>query len=147
MKLSTKGRYGTRAMLELAMRQETGPVNVKEIAEKQDISPRYLEHLMARLASRGLVRPVRGRGGGFVLSRPPSEITLADIVEALEGPISVVECVEDPAACDRYSTCATREIWEGVSQSITRYLGEMTLEELYQRQQEKDETKTAMYYI
>ena len=147
MKLSTKGRYGTRAMLDLVMHQDAGPVNVKEIAERQGISARYLEHLMSRLASSGLVRPVRGRSGGFVLSRRASEITLAEIVEALEGRIAVVECVVDPGVCHRASFCATREVWGGVSQSITRYLSEMTLENLYQQQRKKEETQTAMYYI
>ena len=146
MKLSTKGRYGTRAMLDLVMHQG-GPVNVKEIAERQGVSQRYLEHIMVRLASRGLVRPVRGRSGGFMVSRPASEITLAEIIEALEGPIDVVECVADSGVCDRVSFCATREIWEGLSQSITQYLSEMTLEDLYQRQRKKQETRTAMYHI
>jgi len=147
MKLSTKGRYGTRAMLDLVMHRDSGPANVKEIAERQGVSPRYLEHLMVRLASSGLVRSVRGRSGGFVLSRRASEITLAEIVEVLEGRISMVECVAEPDVCDRASFCATREVWDGVSQCISRYLSEMTLEDLYQRQREKQETQTAMYYI
>jgi len=147
MKLSTKGRYGTRAMLDLAMHREAGPVNLKYIAERQGVSWRYLEHLMVRLASQGLVRPVRGRGGGFVLSRPASQISLAEIVEALEGSMSVVECLADAEVCHRAPFCATREVWDGVSQSISRYLDEMTLEDLCQRQRKKQETQTAMYYI
>ena len=147
MKLSTKGRYGTRAMLDLAMHQDGGPVNLKEVAERQGISRRYLEHLMARLASSGLVRSVRGRSGGFVLTRPPSEITVGEVVEALEGPINVVDCGSDPSVCTRVSTCVTREVWNEVSQTIAHYLSQITLEDLYQRQRKRQEAGMAMYYI
>jgi len=147
MKLSTKGRYGTRAMLDLAMYQDGGPVNLKEVAERQGISRRYLEHLMARLASSGLVRSVRGRSGGFVLTRPPSEITVEEVVEALEGPINVADCGSDPSVCPRVSACVTQEIWNEVSQTIAHYLSQITLEDLYQRQRKRQEAGMAMYYI
>ncbi len=147
MKISTKGRYGTRALLDLAMHLDGGPVNVKEIAERQGISPRYLGHLMARLVASGLVRPVRGRSGGFVLSRPPSEITLAEIVETLEERIAVVDCVADAGVCERASFCATRDVWCEVSQSISQHLNGITLDDLCHRQRDKLETQRAMYHI
>jgi Rrf2 family protein len=147
MKLSTKGRYGTRAMLDLAMHQDNGPVNLKEMAQRQIISRRYLEHLMSRLVSAGLVRSVRGRSGGFVLAREPSEITLAEVVEALEGQINVVECTADPSTCNRASECVTRDVWDEVSKVITRHLASITLDDLRMRQQERMRAGTAMYYI
>ena len=118
MKLSTRARYGARAMLDLAVHHAQRPVNIKEIAERQDISATYLEQLMLRLASHGLVRTVRGRGGGFVLSRPPSRIVMDEIVEALEGPADLVECVGNPGLCYRAPLCVTREIMDG---SVARH--------------------------
>lgn len=147
MKLSTKGRYGTRATLDLAMYQDNGPVNLKDMAERQAISRRYLEHLMSRLVTAGIVRSVRGRSGGFVLAREPSEITLAEVVEALEGPINVVECTSDPSTCNRASGCVTRDIWDEVSRIITHHLASITLDDLRMRQQERMRAGTAMYYI
>jgi len=147
MKLSTKGRYGTRAMLDLAIHQSEEPVNVKGIAERQGVSRRYLEQLMVRLTSRGLVRPVRGRSGGFVLARSPSQITVAEVVEALEGRINIVECVEDSSICERAPLCVTREIWEEVSQAIARHLGQITLEDMAQRYRKRQEMGMAMYHI
>ena len=147
MRLSTKGRYGTRAMLDLAVRQTDGPVNIAEIARREDISARYLEQLMIRLASRELVRPVRGRGGGFVLARTPAEITLGEIIEALEGPVNIADCTRDPGVCDRSALCTTREIWEELSQTITIHLGQITLEDMAQRHRKKHESEMGMYHI
>ncbi len=147
MKLSTKGRYGTRAMVDLGLHQDAGPVNLRQIAGRQGVSRRYLEQIMVRLTSHGLVRPVRGRGGGFALSRPPSQIPLADIVEALEGPINVVDCVSDPGSCDRASSCATRDVWAEVANAIAQHLGGITLEDLCQGQRKKQETQATTYHI
>jgi len=129
------------------MQQDTGPVNLKDMAARQAISRRYLEHLMSRLVSAGLVRSVRGRSGGFVLTQEPSEITLAEIIEALEGQINVVECGSDPSICDRFSDCVTRAVWEDVSRVITEHLSKITLDDLRTRQQERMRAGTAMYYI
>ena len=147
MKLSTKGRYGTRAMVDLALNGDAGPVSSKGIAERQDVSRGYLEQLLLRLASRGLVRPVRGRSGGFVLVKAPSQITVAEIVEALEGPIDVVKCVEAPAVCDRASYCAIRDVWVGVSRAIDRHLSGITLADMASLQRERQEAGAAMYSI
>ena len=147
MKLSTKGRYGTRAMLDMALHHDQSPISLKQIAERQDISRRYLEHLMVRLVSSGLVRSVRGRGGGFTLTRAPSEIALSEIMEALEGPINVVECEDDPSVCNRVSECVTREVWHEVSQVMMDYMGRITLEEMCRRHREKQSSGMRMYYI
>jgi Rrf2 family protein len=147
MKLSTKGRYGTRAMVDLAFHQDRGPVSLGDMSRRQGVSRRYLEHLVARLGATGLVRSTRGRGGGFVLARPASEISLADIIEALEGRISVVDCGADPSVCARSAVCAARDVWTDVSEIIMRHLSQISLEDLCQRQREKQGAGTSMYYI
>jgi Rrf2 family cysteine metabolism transcriptional repressor len=148
MKLSTKGRYGSRAMLELALHYGEGPVSVKEIAERQDISVRYLENLMISLLSRGLVTSVRGKGGGFTLARAPEEIRLLEVIRATEGSLSPVACVDEPEACKRSGSCVTIEIWELVKQSLTDVLGSITLRDMVHKYAQKTEREEAlMYYI
>jgi len=147
MKLSTKGRYGTRAMIDLALNRDDGPVSSRDIARRQSVSRGYLEQILVRLAARDLVRPVRGRSGGFVLSRAPSEITLAQIVEALEGRIDVVKCADDPTVCDRASHCVTRDVWAGVSRAIDHHLSGITLADMAERQSERHEAGAATYSI
>jgi Rrf2 family cysteine metabolism transcriptional repressor len=148
MKLSTKGRYGSRAMLELALHYGEGPVSVKEIAERQDISVRYLENLMISLLSRGLVTSVRGKGGGFTLARAPEEIRLLEVIRATEGSLSPVACVDEPEACKRSGSCVTIEIWELVKQSLTDVLGSITLKDMVHKYAQKTEREEAlMYYI
>ena len=134
-------------MLDLAIHQGEGPVKVREIAERQQISRRYLEQLMLRLSSQGFVRAVRGRSGGFVLTKPPSQIILGEIVEALEGQINLVECANDLSVCNRASVCTTREIWEDVSHVIAHHLYQITLEDMAQRHRERQELETHMYHI
>ena len=107
MKITTKGRYGVRAALELALGYGSGPVMVREIAEKQDISERYLEHILNRLRTAGLLRSTRGAKGGYELSRPPAEITVGDIVRTLEGPLDIVSCTGD-YECGRARGCAAK---------------------------------------
>lgn len=147
MRLSTKGRYGTRAMVDLALNSKNGPVSSKDISQRERVSRGYLEQILLRLASRSLVRPVRGRAGGFVLSRPPSRITAAEIVEALEGPVDVVECTEDPACCERSLFCVTRDVWSGVSRAIDSHLSGITLADMARRQRQMQETRAATYSI
>jgi Rrf2 family protein len=143
MKLSTKGRYGARAMLELALRYGQGPVAVREIARSQDISERYLENLMLPILSHGLVTSVRGKGGGFLLARAPEEITLAEIVRATEGTLSPVACLDDPGSCGRSGTCVTFEIWQMLGRSMTDLLGGITLCDMARRHLRKEEPSAA----
>ena len=147
MRLSTKGRYGTRAMVDLALHSKNGPVSSRDIAERESVSRGYLEQILLRLSARNLVRPVRGRAGGFLLSRPPSQITAAEIVEALEGPINVVDCTEDPACCERSYFCVTRDVWSGVSRAIDTHLSGITLADMAGRQREMQEARAATYNI
>ena len=147
MKLSTKTRYGARAMLYLALNNDAGPCSVREIAAHQGLSPKYLEHLMAELGTAGLVRGVRGPNGGYTLGRPPAKITLRDIYDAFEGIGSFVECTEDPSLCPRYDGCVTQEVWSQMYLACMGVLESATLTDLVQRAQEKQGSLAAMYYI
>lgn len=132
MKFSTKARYGLRAMIELALRNEEDPVSVKSIAECQGISEAYLEQLMAILSRRGLVRSIRGAQGGYLLARDPSTIRVGDVIRALDGPLVPVECVsrENPVNCKRYDYCPTRPVWERVRDVLEESLDSLTLQDL-----------------
>lgn len=130
MKMTTRGRYGLRAMLELARRYDEPPVLMSTLAEQERISRKYLHTLLASLKSAGLVQSLRGAGGGFRLSRAPSEIRLSEVLQAVEGPLSLVDCVARPSVCDRSRTCTARRVWEKLSIAIERALGSVTLQEL-----------------
>ena len=123
-----------RVMLELALRAGEGPVPVEEIAARQGISAHYIHLLVPVLRRAGLVRAVRGPKGGCLLSRPPSEITLLEAVEAAEGKIAPVECLVDEGFCGKAGGCAAREVWSEVSAAVEGVLGGKTLEDLAARQ-------------
>ena len=147
MKLSTKIRYGARAMLELATHYGEGPIELREIARRQDISIKYLEQVMIPLRTAGLVKSVRGAKGGYVLAKPPSGISLDDVVNTLEGPLYLVDCVGDPKACRRSSRCVTRDVWKDVSQALHAVLKSMTLEEMARRRIEIENGDSPIYQI
>jgi Rrf2 family transcriptional regulator, cysteine metabolism repressor len=147
MKLSTRGRYGTRAVLELALRYGEGPVLLKDVASRQDIPVSYLENLMGSLRASGLVATVRGMHGGYYLAKPPSEITLNQIVSALEGSMAPVECVDEQNYCSRAELCATRDVWCEVKQAIEGVLESITVEDLVRRHREKQSPAPSRYYI
>ncbi len=147
LKLSTKGRYGTRLMLELALNYGREPILLKEAAKRQEMSVGYLEHLVPVLKTAGLINSARGAHGGYSLSKPPSEITLKEIVCALEGNMSVVECVGTPGVCNRVNTCVTRDIWEEISEKIKDILHATTLEDMVKRQKEKLKSTSLTYTI
>ncbi|MGC7873673.1 RrF2 family transcriptional regulator [Desulfosporosinus sp. SYSU MS00001] len=150
MKLSTKGRYGVRAMFDLAQHMGEGPVSLKSISERQGISEHYLEQLIAGLRKAGLVKSVRGAQGGYLLGREPDKIKVGDIIRVLEGPIAPTECVseEDPECCTKAEYCITRTIWERVRDSIAEVLDSITLETmLLDAQKLESERSLYMYYI
>ncbi len=150
MKLSTRGRYGLKAMFDLAQHAGEGPISLKSIAERQDISEHYLEQLVSGLRKTGLVKSVRGAQGGYILGREPSKIRVGDIIRVLEGPIAPVECVseEDPECCEKADYCVTRTIWEKVRNSISEVLDSITLADMIQDAAKKEnERKYYMYYI
>ena len=147
MKLSTKIRYGARAMLELASHYGEGPVELKEIARCQDISIKYLEQVIIPLRTAGLVKSVRGSKGGYSLAKPPSEICLFDVIETLEGPLCLVDCINDPKSCRRSLSCVTRDIWSDVSEALRRVLRSITLDEMVRRRIEKENGDYPTYQI
>lgn len=140
MKISTRARYGTRAMLDMAANYGKGPQMVKGIAARQGISPRYLEQLLFALKMSGLVRSVRGTRGGFVLGRPPADITALQIVEALEGSIAPVGCVDQPAQYVRSNYCVTHDIWTEVKSAVANVLGSQTLADMVKKYKQKEKT-------
>ncbi len=134
MKLSTKGRYGVRLMLDLALHEADGPVALKDIAARQEISENYLSNLIALLKNAGFVRSVRGSQGGYTLARPPREITLKDILFVLEGSMCLVECTEKPLLCRRSGQCLMLDIWSEVTGKMREALESFTLEKMMERQ-------------
>lgn len=139
MKISTRARYGTRAMLDLALHYDQGTIMVKDIAERQQISGRYLEQLLFALKLVGMVRSTRGTKGGFTLAKSPSEIRLIDIVEALDGSIAPVGCVDSPDLYVRSCYCASHDVWAEVKQAAEKVLASVTLEDMVNRQKAKEE--------
>jgi Rrf2 family transcriptional regulator, cysteine metabolism repressor len=146
MKISTKGRYGTRALLDLATHHDNGPVALKDIAKRQQFSLPYLEHLVAPLIAGGLVRSVKGPKGGITLAKSPAKIKLSEIIRLLEGSTAPVECVDNPDICSRSKFCVTRDVWEEVKKATNGILDATTLQALVERQSKKI-TKDEMYYI
>ena len=130
MRISTKGRYGLRAMFELARGFGGGPLLMSTIAERQGLSRKHLHALLTSLKVAGLVRSVRGPGGGFLLTKVPGEIRLSEVLRALEGPLTLVHCVSDRQACDRANRCVARKVWENLSGALEEVLNGVTLEDL-----------------
>jgi len=147
MKISTKIRYGARAMLELAYHYGEGPIELKEIAKKENISLKYLEQVINPLRAAGLVKAVRGAKGGYSLAKPPSEICLYDVVETLEGPLNLLECLRDSKVCQKVPSCVTRDIWREVSEAISKIFYSITLEDMVNRKRDKEERNSPMYQI
>jgi Rrf2 family protein len=130
MKLSTRTRYGIRAVLELAASYGKSPLQTRVIAEHQGISVKYLEQLMAILKSGGLVRSIRGSKGGYLLSRPPNQIKTSEVVSALEGPVVTVECLENESYCAQVADCVARQLWAQMQKAIDTVLESVTLQDL-----------------
>ena len=147
MKLSTRVRYGIRALLDLALHADQGLVRLKDIARRQQISLQYLEHLVAPLIAAGLVSSTRGPRGGLALARLPGEIRLSQLIWLLEGSTAPVACVTNPESCDRSATCAVHDLWSEMKDAIDAVTESMTLADLVERQKKKEAPKVAMYFI
>ena len=134
MRISTRGRYALRAMVDLAQHGDNGPVSRQDISQRQEISAGYLAQLFTHLQSAGLVEGVKGPGGGYRLSRDPSLISAGDVVRAVEGPVAVVQCTlpcpDEGPACSRVDRCATHGLWRQVSEAVTEVLDSVTLKDL-----------------
>jgi len=133
-------------MLDLALNSSKGSVFLKDIARKEEISEKYLSLIIIPLKSAGLVNSMRGAHGGYSLAKPASSITLEEIVDVLEGETCLVDCVKDPSSCTRSSTCASRDLWTALNNTISRTLGAITLEELAVKSREKGQS-AAMFHI
>ena len=147
MKLSTRAQYATRALLDLAIHQREEPVLLKDIAQRQQISLRYLEHLITPLIAAGIVLSTRGPRGGVSLAKPPEEIRLNEVVQLLEGSIAPVECVDKPGICPRSELCVTRDVWSELKKAMNGILESTTLQDLVERQKRKEGVAGVMYYI
>lgn len=138
MKLSTRTRYGTRALLELALREGQAPVLLKDIAKKQSLSLSYLEHLVAPLISGGIIRSTKGPRGGVALAKSPEDINMKEITYLLEGSLSPVDCIDRTGACDRYDSCVTREVWGKMKSAMDKVLETTTLKDLVDEHKKKE---------
>ena len=147
MRLSTKARYAARALVEVAVAYPDSTASVADIAEKQRISPKYLEHIMASLRSVGIVKAVRGMHGGYALARAPASITLKQVFRALEGSAAPVYCVDHPDSCPMEGVCPTRDTWVEMKESIERVLEDTTVQDLLERREMKASSSAPMYYI
>jgi Rrf2 family protein len=132
MKLSTRSRYGTRLMLDLARSYDRRATPLAQIAKSQKLSVKYLEQLIIPLKASGLIRSVRGARGGYRLAQSPDKITVGQVVEILEGDLSLVECVENPKACKLQADCLTRPVWRGMSRLLKDHLSSLTLQDVLQ---------------
>ena len=134
MKLSTKGRYGLRAFVDIAIYSEKEPVSLAEVAKRQDISISYLEQLMTKLKKAKLVESVRGASGGYVLTRKPEEISVGDVLRALEGDLSPVECATEDESCEHScgatGHCTTRLVWKKINDSVNDTINNIFISEL-----------------
>lgn len=129
MKLSTKSRYGVRAMLDLAIHYGEEPISIKKISQRQNISEYYLEQLFSSLRKSNLIRSIRGAKGGYVLNRAPKDIIMSEVIEVLEGPIEVSDCI-DNENCNNIDSCATRLLWLKIKESIDNVTESITLQDM-----------------
>ncbi|NLK98798.1 MAG: Rrf2 family transcriptional regulator [Epulopiscium sp.] len=149
MKLSTKGRYGLKAMVDLAIHSQDKHIALRHIAERQDISEHYLEQLIAVLRKAGLVKSIRGAQGGYSLAVPPEEITVGDVLRALEGSLAPVDCVSENVAneCAEWDCCVTRTVWKKIGDKINEVVDSITLQDLIKDYEKLNHDKEYMYYI
>ena len=144
MKISTKGRYGLRALIDIAQYSEIEPVPISSISASQDISERYLGQLMALLKRAGLIKSIRGAGGGYVLAKDVSEISVGDVLRALEGNLEPVECAafHEEESCEAAGGCVTKYVWKKINESINRTVDEIDLKQLVEESKQIQQNLT-----
>lgn len=136
MKFNTKTRYGLRAMIEIARESNANGILQREIADRQNLSNKYLDHIIFSLKVKGLITNVKGKKSGYILTRPASEITILDIHNAFEPGICIIDCLTLNYQCDREDNCSARNFWEGLNEMIKNYFKSHTLQDLYDQQVE-----------
>jgi Rrf2 family protein len=134
LRLSTKGQYGVRAMFEVARGYPDQPVTIREISERQDVSVPYLEQILNRLRKAGLIRSIRGPGGGYLLARRPEDISIASILMELEGPVAITSCLNPEEGCSRVEGCVTHLLWKSLGANIEAFLETITLNDLLEKE-------------
>jgi len=147
VKISTKGRYGVRFMLDLAIHSQEHVVTLKAVARRQQISEKYLWQVVTPLKSAGLITATVGAKGGYMLARDPAKITLKDILEPLEGDCVLVKCTQRAGACRRSSACVAREIWQEVSRTLARTMETITLKTMIEKYKAKQAGTNLTYNI
>ncbi len=146
MRMTMKGDYGLRAMIELATQYGRGPVPSSEIAARQQVPEHFLDQLLITLRRAGLLKSQRGPQGGHMLARPPAQISMSDVIRALEGDTALMECVPNPAACQMSPGCSMRDIWMQIEDYAQQMLTSTTLEQLAERHHALTH-EGVMYYI
>ena len=140
MKISTKGRYALRLMLDLALHNTGEYISIKSIAARQEISEKYLEQIITQLNRAGFVRSIRGAQGGYMLTKDPTEYTVGMILKLMEGSLAPVSCLEgEENSCDRAASCVTQEVWQKIMEAVENVVENITLADLVVRYQEKSE--------
>jgi Rrf2 family protein len=147
MKLSTKGRYATRALVDIALHKGERSVLLRDIAQRQNISTLYLKRLIAPLVAAGIIRSNRGAGGGVSLGKPAHEITISNVIQLLEGVTAPVDCVINPESCARSDSCVTRDIWRDMKNAIDNVLGNITVQNLVEKHKTREQPAKPMYHI
>ena len=145
MKISTKGRYGLRALIDLAQYSEIEPVSINSIATRQTISERYLEQLMTLMKKAGLIKSIRGAGGGYVLAKDMGEISVGDVLRALEGNLQPVECAafSQEDSCEASGACVTKYVWQRINESINKTVDEISLKQLVEESKQVKNTHSS----
>ena len=139
MKISTKGRYALRMMLDMAQNQKNGPVALKDIAERQNVSKKYLEQIALVLSRDGVMQGTRGHQGGYRLIADPKDCSVYDILESVEGSMHPVACLDyTPNDCERCNGCETLYVWQGLDEVIQKYLKSITLQDVLDKMQVKE---------
>lgn len=149
IKISTRGRYGLEAILDIAIHQNDGPVSLKGIAERQGISDKYLEQLFIILKKHKIIKSTRGAQGGYMLAKASKEITVKDILDILEGPLSPVSCILDEQSCDRIEYCVTKKLWKRIMDELNAIAENTTIADLIACYEELDSgmRESLQYYI
>ncbi len=135
LRLSTKGQYGVRAMYEIAKGSGLGPVTIKRISEEQHVSVAYLEQILSKLRRAGIIKSVKGPGGGYMLARDPKLISIGEILRELEGPVAITSCLDPKEGCVRVDSCVTHLLWKSLGDNIKHFLDGMKLQDLLQGDQ------------